>query len=586
MPNPILNDKKLEEARSRLGRARSRRAPAATCGRRPADRRPPIDDGPVSPWRAGMMTVRGSITATAVLFVLLLASATVGWMATEARRSTRRPASRSSVPGLALVGVIVGFVVRHRAVLQAALGQDPRPDLRPRPGLLRRRHLQGLRDLLDGIVLQAAGATLAVFAVMLLLYNTRIIKVTDRFRRIVIFATLGVMAAVPRVVRDQLVRRRRCRSSTSLASRHRLQRLRLRPRGVQPGARLRLHRAGLEGGPVEGLRVGRPPSACSSPSSGCTSRSCACWPSCARTDRRRRPAPRRRPSRRVGRPARRRAALLGGAVVVAASGSGGRRRSSARPTGRSRRLAADLRAGAGRPASLAFVLDSTWALADDGGRARRPRRRRRAAATGAGIVAGAQRAGQPPRLRRGLPAAPRLRSSRSATRSTAPASRRRHVAARRQQLVTDHEDVHVWQGRWFGPLYPLLYVGWMVAGGAVGARRLGGAPARRAASARSSRRAPTTSTRSSGGPTAATGSWPPPAKVAGLGWQPPVVRPFSDDVAAAGPSEVRQRRQQRPVERLRRLLLRPVAGALDQHRAAVVGQQAAPSPRRSPGGRR
>ena len=44
---------------------------------------PPIDDGPVTPWRPGMMTVRGSITATAVLFVLLLASATAGWMATE-----------------------------------------------------------------------------------------------------------------------------------------------------------------------------------------------------------------------------------------------------------------------------------------------------------------------------------------------------------------------------------------------------------------------------------------------------------------------------------------------------------------------
>ncbi len=39
---------------------------------------------------------------------------------------------------------------------------------------------------------------------------------------------------------------------------------------------------------------------------------------------------------------------------------------------------------------------------------------------------------------------------------------------RRRKLVTDHEDVHVWQARWFGPFYPLLYAGWMVAGGAVG----------------------------------------------------------------------------------------------------------------------
>jgi len=45
----------------------------------------------------------------------------------------------------------------------------------------------------DGIVVQAVGATLAVFAVMLVLYRTRIIKVTQRFRRIVIGATMGLM---------------------------------------------------------------------------------------------------------------------------------------------------------------------------------------------------------------------------------------------------------------------------------------------------------------------------------------------------------------------------------------------------------
>jgi uncharacterized YccA/Bax inhibitor family protein len=45
----------------------------------------------------------------------------------------------------------------------------------------------------DGIVVQAIGATLSVFLVMLVLYRTRIIKVTDKFRRAVIFATLGIM---------------------------------------------------------------------------------------------------------------------------------------------------------------------------------------------------------------------------------------------------------------------------------------------------------------------------------------------------------------------------------------------------------
>lgn len=39
---------------------------------------------------------------------------------------------------------------------------------------------------------------------------------------------------------------------------------------------------------------------------------------------------------------------------------------------------------------------------------------------------------------------------------------------RRRRLITDHEDVHCWQARWFGPFYPVLYVGWMVLGGAAG----------------------------------------------------------------------------------------------------------------------
>ena len=41
----------------------------------------------------------------------------------------------------------------------------------------------------NGIVLQAVLATASVFFVMLVMYRTRIIKVTDKFRRAVIFAT-------------------------------------------------------------------------------------------------------------------------------------------------------------------------------------------------------------------------------------------------------------------------------------------------------------------------------------------------------------------------------------------------------------
>jgi len=44
-----------------------------------------------------------------------------------------------------------------------------------------------------GIVLQAVGATIGVFVVMLVLYRTGVLRVTDKFRRIIIGATLGLM---------------------------------------------------------------------------------------------------------------------------------------------------------------------------------------------------------------------------------------------------------------------------------------------------------------------------------------------------------------------------------------------------------
>jgi hypothetical protein len=40
--------------------------------------------------------------------------------------------------------------------------------------------------------------------------------------------------------------------------------------------------------------------------------------------------------------------------------------------------------------------------------------------------------------------------------------------ARTAAVVDRHEDVHVWQTRWFGPLFPLVYGAWLVGGSIVG----------------------------------------------------------------------------------------------------------------------
>jgi len=97
---------------------------------------------------------------------------------------------------------------------------------------------------------------------------------------------------------------------------------------------------------------------------------------------------------------------------------------------------------------------------------------------------------------------------------------------RRQRLVTDHEDVHVWQCRWLGPLFPVLYGGWVVGGAIAGA-----------ASWCASRRA------DAFGKVVDTyayylnpfewwaysrdANWPPKGKLDGVGWQLPVVQSFA-----------------------------------------------------------
>ncbi len=39
---------------------------------------------------------------------------------------------------------------------------------------------------------------------------------------------------------------------------------------------------------------------------------------------------------------------------------------------------------------------------------------------------------------------------------------------RRRLLIDRHEMLHVWQQRWFGPLFPLLYTAWAIVAGLIG----------------------------------------------------------------------------------------------------------------------
>jgi uncharacterized YccA/Bax inhibitor family protein len=180
MPNPVLNDKTISKARNTWPPPE------------PPTSYPPITDGPVSTWRPKVMTVNGTITATATLFALLLASAAVGWIQTGGPERVGDEV-RYSMPALAFVGLLVGFGLAIFLAFKPHLARYLAPVYAIAEGFFLGSISRMYETYYDGIVVQAAGATVAVFAVMLALYRTRIIKVTERFRTVVTTATLGVM---------------------------------------------------------------------------------------------------------------------------------------------------------------------------------------------------------------------------------------------------------------------------------------------------------------------------------------------------------------------------------------------------------
>lgn len=177
MSNPILSDSNFEKAAHNPGWA----APDA------ATRSTPIDDGPTSPWTAAgeRMTVSGTLTATAVLFVILLFSAAFGWNSVDE--------TTLQLPGLALAGIAVGFGCAIAMMFKPMLAKILGPIYAIAQGFVVGAVSRVYDERWNGIVIQAVGATLGVFLVMLFLYRTRIIKVTNKFRRVIIAATLGLM---------------------------------------------------------------------------------------------------------------------------------------------------------------------------------------------------------------------------------------------------------------------------------------------------------------------------------------------------------------------------------------------------------
>ncbi|HEX9743839.1 MAG TPA: Bax inhibitor-1/YccA family protein [bacterium] len=132
------------------------------------------------------MTVNGAINKTFALFFLLLAGAFFTW-------SQFFNGNTGLVMILFWVGLIGGLIFALITIFAKTAAPFTAPAYAAFEGLL----LGGLSAILEsvyqGIVLQAVGLTFGVLFVMLTIYRTGIIKVTNKFRTGVIIATGSVM---------------------------------------------------------------------------------------------------------------------------------------------------------------------------------------------------------------------------------------------------------------------------------------------------------------------------------------------------------------------------------------------------------
>lgn len=133
------------------------------------------------------MTVQGTVNKGFLLLVVLMASALWPWSQFMSSGNVQ------AVSGLMMLGLIGGLVLAVIISFKANLA----PYLAVPYAALEGLAIGGVSAMLEqrypGIAIEAVGLTLAVLAVLLVAYKARLIRVTDKFRAMVVGATVGIL---------------------------------------------------------------------------------------------------------------------------------------------------------------------------------------------------------------------------------------------------------------------------------------------------------------------------------------------------------------------------------------------------------
>ena len=174
MANPVLTEKAFRDART-----------APSSGRGPTI---PTVDGARYRSASDVMSMSGVISATATLFAILLVAAAYGWSQVKVTSG-----EITKFPSWTILAILGAFGLSILTSFKPTIARITGPAYALVEGIVVGAISHLYATQYQGIVPQAIGATLGVFAVMLFLYKTNIIKVTDKFRRMVVAATMGLM---------------------------------------------------------------------------------------------------------------------------------------------------------------------------------------------------------------------------------------------------------------------------------------------------------------------------------------------------------------------------------------------------------
>lgn len=182
--NPALSNKVFEQARA--GTATTEAAPGWAAGQTlegtygaPAYRGPVVGDD--------TMTLNGVAWASGALLTLVVAAGVFGW------NSVDRTNDVVAMPGWLFLVLFGGLGVAMLTIFKPKLARFTAPIYALLEGALLGAISALYNATYDGIVVQAVAMTIGVFAVMLFLFATRIIKVTDKLRMGIVAATGGIM---------------------------------------------------------------------------------------------------------------------------------------------------------------------------------------------------------------------------------------------------------------------------------------------------------------------------------------------------------------------------------------------------------